>query len=44
MDKLDKNMKSITIDDVEYGWEDLSDKAQNQLDNIRFADWKILQN
>ena len=36
-------MENITIDGVEYSLENLSDEAQNQLNNIRFVDDQILQ-
>ena len=34
----DENAKTITIDDVEYNLEELSDNAKAQLGNIRFVD------
>ena len=43
MDKSELRMNNITIDGVEYSLENLSDEAQNQLNNIRFVDDQILQ-
>lgn len=39
----DKNKKKITIDDVEYIFDDLSDNVKAQLANIEFVDQQIQQ-
>ena len=39
----DENAKTITIDDVEYNLEELSDNAKAQLGNIRFVDTQLQQ-
>ena len=39
----DENDKTITIDDVEYNLEELSDNAKAQLGNIRFVDTQLQQ-
>ena len=39
----DNGEKKITIDDVEYKLEDLSDSAREQLTNIQFVDAQIQQ-
>lgn len=37
----DKKKQKITIDNVEYNLEDLSDNAKAQLANIKFVDSRI---
>lgn len=39
----DTGEKKITIDNVEYKLEDLSDSAKEQLANIQFVDAKLQQ-
>ena len=39
----DENAKKITIDDVEYNLDELSDNAKTQLANIQFVDAQLLQ-
>ena len=39
----DENANTITIDDVEYNLEELSDNAKAQLGNIRFVDTQLQQ-
>jgi 50S ribosomal subunit-associated GTPase HflX len=39
----DNGEKKITIDDVEYKLEDLSDSAREQLTNIQFVDAQLQQ-
>ena len=39
----DKNAKKITIDDVEYNLDDLSDDAKAQLLNLQFVDAQLQQ-
>lgn len=39
----DKNEKKITIDDVEYNLDDLSDDAKAQLLNLQFVDAQLQQ-
>ena len=39
----DTNEKKITIDEVEYKLDDLSDNAKAQLANIQFVDTQLLQ-
>jgi hypothetical protein len=39
----DKNAKKITIDDVEYNLDELSDSAKTQLANIQFVDAQLQQ-
>lgn len=39
----DKNAKKITIDDVEYNLDELSDNAKTQLANIQFVDAQLQQ-
>ena len=39
----DKNAEKITIDDVEYNLEDLTDNAKAQLSNINFVDAQLQQ-
>ena len=39
----DKNAKKITIDDVVYNLDELSDNAKAQLANINFVDAKLQQ-
>ena len=38
-----KNVKKITIDDVEYNLDELSDNAKAQLANIQFVDAQLQQ-
>ena len=39
--KQDKKKQTVTIDNVEYNLEDLSDNAKAQLANINFVDSRI---
>lgn len=39
----DKNTKKITVDNVEYNLDDLSDNAKAQLLNIQFVDSQLQQ-
>ena len=39
----DENAKKITIDDVEYNLDELSDNAKTQLANIQFVDAQLQQ-
>ena len=39
--KQDKKKQTVTIDNVEYNLEDLSDNAKAQLANIQFVDSRI---
>ena len=39
----DKNEKKITIDDVDYNLDDLSDDAKAQLLNLQFVDAQLQQ-
>lgn len=39
----DKNKKKITIDEVEYNLDELSDSAKAQLTNIQFVDAQLQQ-
>ena len=39
----DENAKEITIDDVKYNLDDLSDSAKAQLGNIQFVDAQLQQ-
>ena len=39
----DENAKKITIDDVEYSLDELSDNAKAQLESIRFVDAQLQQ-
>ena len=39
----DENAKKITIDEVEYNLDDLSDNAKAQLENIQFVDAQLQQ-
>ena len=39
----DKNTQKITIDDVEYDLNDLSDDAKAQLANLQFVDAQLQQ-
>ena len=39
----DKNAKKITIDDVEYNLDELSDNAKAQLTSIQFVDEQLQQ-
>ena len=39
----DKKVQKITIDDVEYNLDDLSDDAKAQLSNIQFVDAQLQQ-
>ena len=39
----DKNSEKVTIDDVEYNLEDLSDNAKAQISNINFVDAQLQQ-
>ena len=39
----DKTTKKITVDDVEYKLDDLSDNAKTQLLNIQFVDAQLQQ-
>ena len=39
----DTNTQKITIDEVEYKLDDLSDNAKTQLANIQFVDAKLQQ-
>lgn len=39
----DKNSEKVTIDDVEYKLEDLSDNAKAQISNINFVDAQLQQ-
>ena len=39
----DKNSKKITIDDVEYNLDDLSDNAKAQLGILQFVDAQLQQ-
>ena len=39
----DINAKKVTIDDVEYKLDELSDSAKAQLANIQFVDAKLQQ-
>ena len=41
--KKDTNEKKITIDDVEYNLDDLSDDAKAQLLNLQFVDAQLQQ-
>lgn len=41
--KADKNEQKITIDNIEYSLEDLSENAKSQLANIHFVDNQIQQ-
>ena len=43
MAKKAKNVQKITIDDVEYNLNDLSDQAKAQLANIQFVDAQLQQ-
>ena len=38
-----KSKEKITIDDVEYNLDELSDKVKDQLTNIQFVDIQIQQ-
>ena len=39
----DKKSQKITIDDVEYNLDDLSDKAKAQIPNIQFVESQLQQ-
>ena len=39
----DDRKQTVTIDEVEYNIDDLSDEAKTQLLNLKFVDDKILQ-
>jgi hypothetical protein len=39
----DENAKKITVDDVEYKLDELSDNARAQLANIQFVDAQLQQ-
>ena len=39
----DKNSKEITIDDVKYNLDELSDSVKTQLGNIQFVDAQLQQ-
>jgi hypothetical protein len=39
----DDSKQTVTIDEVEYNIDDLSDEAKTQLLNLKFVDDKILQ-
>ena len=39
----DKNSKKITIDDVDYNLDELSDNAKAQLANVQFVDAQLQQ-
>lgn len=39
----DDSKQTVTIDEVEYNIDDLSDEAKAQLLNLKFVDDKILQ-
>ena len=39
----DTNIKKVTIDDVEYNLDKLSDNAKAQIANMQFVDAQLLQ-